>query len=67
MKTAINAWAISQDTKVFRTLQEAAWGKFDETGLYKYEEEARYYGKLIDSLTDLAWHYECLANEGTIE
>ena len=67
MKTAINAYSLSQDTKVFCTLQEAAWAKFDETGLYKYEEEARYYGKLIDSLTDLAWHYECLVNDGTIE
>lgn len=67
MKSAINAWAISQDSKNFRKLQEEAWNKFDETGLWKYEEEARYYSKLIDSLTDLAWHYECLANEGIIE
>ena len=42
MKTAIHAWEISQDTKVFRTLQEAAWSKFDVRTMQEWQARSEW-------------------------
>ena len=65
-ENSIKTWHLSEDAKIFRNLAQEAWDKFDEEGLAKYEEEARYYEGLAQKLNDLAWHYACLVNENIL-
>ena len=63
----ITAHDLEADVKIFRDLAEEYRDKFDEEGWSSLEEASRYYDSLADKLTDLAWHYSCLANEGILE
>ena len=67
MKNSIKSWDISEDSKRFRILAQAAWDRFNEDGYMRDEEEARYYEGLMEKLNDLAWHYACLVSEGVFE
>lgn len=67
MKNSIHSFQFLEDAKSFRAIAEDYRRQFDEEGWSSLEETARYYDRLADKLEYLAWHYECLANEGMIE
>lgn len=67
MKNSIKSWHLAEDARGLRVLAQAAWDKFDEEGLIKYQGEAMYYEGLANNLDDLAWHWACLTAEGVFE
>ena len=66
-KNIMTGLDLSHEAKLFRELQDEYLQKFDEEGWSSLFETSRYYGHLADKLENLAWHYDCLANEGVLE
>lgn len=55
------------EVKRMEGLAEQAEAMAETTGLMKWNKEADYYKGLAEKLKDLAWHYECLENEGILK
>lgn len=63
----MKSFDFTAEIKRMEALAEQAEDMFEATGLIKWDEEVKYYKGLAEKLKDLAWHYECLENEGILK
>ena len=63
----MKSFDFTAEVKRMEALAEQARDMAEATGLIKWDEEVRYYEGLAEALRDLAWHYECLENEGILK
>ena len=62
----MKSFDLMEEVKRMEALAEQAEAMAETTGLIKWDEEVRYYKGLAEKLRDLAWHYDCLENEGIL-
>ena len=55
-----------EEVKRMETLAKMAEAAAEEFGLLRDFQDAEYYKGLAEKLRDLAWHYDCLENEGIL-
>ena len=55
------------EVKRMEALAEEAEARAEATGALRDFQEADYFRGLADKLRDLAWHYDCLENEGVLK
>ncbi len=63
----MKSFDFTAEVKRMEALAEQAEAMAEATGLIKWDEEVRYYEGLAEKLRDLAWHYECLENDGILK
>lgn len=63
----MKSFDFTAEVKRMEALAEQAEAEAEATGLMKYFEDADYYKGLAEKLRDLAWHYDCLENEGILK
>ena len=55
------------EVKRMEALTEEAEVRAEATGAIKDFQDVGYFKGLAEKLRDLAWHYECLENEGILK
>ena len=55
------------EVKRMEALAEEAEARAEATGALRDFQEVDYFRGLADKLRDLAWHYDCLENEGVLK
>ena len=63
----MKSFDFTAEVKRMEALAEEARAMAAASGLIQWDEEVRYYEGLAEALRDLAWHYECLENEGILK
>lgn len=63
----MKSFDFTAEVKRMEGLAEQARAMAEATGLIKWDKEEDYYKGLAETLRDLAWHYECLENEGILK
>ena len=62
----MKSYDFESEAKRLDGLADNARAMFNDTGLFWWSDEMDYYRGLAKKLRDLAWHYECLENEGIL-
>lgn len=55
------------EVKRMEALAEEAEARAEATGALKDFQDVEYFRGLADKLRDLAWHYDCLENDGILK
>lgn len=63
----MKSYDFTAEVQRMEALAKQAEDMAEATGLIKWDEEVRYYKDLAEKLRDLAWHYECLENDGILK
>ena len=63
----MKSFDFTAEVKRMEALAEEAETMVETTGLMKWFDEVDYYKGLAEKLRDLAWHYDCLENEGILK
>jgi hypothetical protein len=63
----MKSFDFTAEVKRMEALAEEAEARAEATGLMKWFDEVDYYKGLAEKLRDLAWHYDCLENDGILK
>lgn len=63
----MKSFDFTAEVKRMEALADQAEAMAEATGLMKWFNEMDYYKDLAETLRELAWHYECLENDGILK
>lgn len=63
----MKSYDFTAEVKRMEALAKQAEDMAEATGLMKWFNEMDYYKDLAETLRELAWHYECLENDGILK